>query len=108
MVFVFQFGFETPQQAAANDRHGWDDESSEYFVIDAPDKQSALAWGCELAEGFVRELGGTSWHAGSFANWVESISDCPSAVTTKPVKAGERPDAAEWQHLRARWRVPRA
>ncbi|HVS39913.1 MAG TPA: hypothetical protein VMS17_30425 [Gemmataceae bacterium] len=42
MTFVFRFGYETPQQQAANPTHGWDDESSQWVVIEAPDEAAAL------------------------------------------------------------------
>jgi hypothetical protein len=58
MVFVFHFGYETPEQAAANSAHGWDGESSQWVGIDAPDEATALAWGREVAERFVRHLSG--------------------------------------------------
>jgi hypothetical protein len=79
-AFVFQFGYETPQQAGANDAHGWDDESSQWVVIDAPDEAAALARGCEIAERFVRGLGGGSWRDGNFAHWVKPLSACPWAT----------------------------
>src|SRR4051812_43636174 len=79
MVFVFRFGYESPQQAAANAAHGWDDESSQYVLIDAPDEAAALRWGREIAERFVRELGVGSWKVRNFAHWAEPLSACPWA-----------------------------
>ena len=64
-LFVFRFGYETSQVTAANEEHGWDDEFSEFVVIDAPDEEMASAWGCEVAERFVQTLGGKSWRAGT-------------------------------------------
>jgi hypothetical protein len=95
-AFVFQFGYETPQQSAANADHGWDDESSQWVVIDAPDEAAALAWGREIAERFVRERGGESWRGGNFAHWVEPLSACPWAVGRPAVAVGQFPDFAGW------------
>jgi len=43
MMFAFRFGYETPKQSSANVLQGWDDESSQWVVIDAPDESAALA-----------------------------------------------------------------
>ncbi|QDU19852.1 hypothetical protein [Urbifossiella limnaea] len=96
MAFVFRFGYESPQQSSANARAGWDDESSQWVVIDAPDEAAALAWGREVAELFVRELGGGSWQAGGFAHWVEPLGACPWAVGRPRVAVGQFPGAAGW------------
>lgn len=96
MTYVFQFGYETPQQQAANAAHGWDDESSQWLVIEATDEAAALAWGQEVAERFVRELGSGSWRAGKFAHWVEPLSVCPWATGRPPVVVGHFPEFGVW------------
>ena len=96
MAFVFRFGYETPQQKEANARSGWGDESSQWVVIDAPDEDAAIAWGREVAERFVRELGGESWQNGEFAYWVEPQSACSWAVGRPPVAIGQFPEFADW------------
>jgi hypothetical protein len=96
MTFVFRFGYEMPQQEAANAARGWDDESSQWIVIEAPDEGAALAWGREVAERFVRELGCGSWRAGSFAHWVEPPAVCPWAVGRPVVAVGQFPDFGGW------------
>lgn len=95
MVFVFFFGYESPEQTAANAAHGWDDESSQYVAIEAPNEAAALAWGREVAERFVQELGAGSWKAGGFAHWVEPLSACPWAVHRKPVVIGQFPASVD-------------
>lgn len=95
-AFVFRFGYETPRQQAANVARGWDDESSQWVVIEASDEAAALAWGREVAERFVRELGGESWWAGGFAHWVEPLAACPWAVGREPVAVGHLPDFSRW------------
>ena len=95
-VFVFRFGYESPQQVVANARHGWDDESSQWVVIDASDEAAALAWGREVAERFVQELRGGSWRAGNFAHWIEPLSACPWASVRPPVAEGQFPEFADW------------
>jgi hypothetical protein len=96
MLFVFQFGFESPDERAINQSQGIDFESSDWVLIEAPDETAALSWGCEIAEEFVQRLCGESWRAGNFAYWVELQSDCPWAVDRSPVKIGEFPDFTEW------------
>ena len=91
-LFVFRFGYETSQVTAANEEHGWDDEFSEFVVIDAPDEEMASAWGCEVAERFVQTLGGKSWRAGKFAYWVDPLSQCQWASRRPPIAVGEFPD----------------
>jgi hypothetical protein len=95
-MFVFRFGYESPEQSAANAAHGWDDESSQWVVIDAPDAAAALAWGREIAERFVQELGAGSWITGTFAHWIEPLSACPWAVGREPVVCGQFPDFSVW------------
>ena len=96
MVFVFCFGYETPRQAIANAERGWDDEDSEYVLIEAPNEAEALKWGCELAERFVQSLGGASWKAGNFAHWVELLSDCPWASERAVIGVGQFPSPDYW------------
>lgn len=77
-IFLFAFGYETPSQHLNNRANGWDDEDSEAVFIDCPDPDAALAWGCEVAEVFVRRLWkaygepGPSWKEGRFAYWIET------------------------------------
>jgi hypothetical protein len=95
-VFVFRFGFESPQQRVGNNRYGWDDESSQWVLVDAPDDAAALAWGREVAEAFVRRLGSQSWRACGYAHWVEPLSACPWAVGRPPVAVGQLPEFEAW------------
>jgi hypothetical protein len=95
-AFVFQFGYETPLQLARNEEHGWDDESSQWLVIDAPDESAALSWGCEIAERFVRKLSARSWRADRYAYWVEPLDACPWAVGRPAVPVGHMPDFTDW------------
>ena len=97
MAFVFRFGYETPALAASNAHGGWDDEFSEYVVIDAPDEAAALEWGCEVAERFVQGLSGESWRAGNFAHWIEPLSECPWATGREAVAVGQVPEFSRWE-----------
>jgi hypothetical protein len=97
MVFVFRFGYETPRQTIANAKHGWDDEDSNYVVIDAPNETEAIEWGRELAERFVHSLSGDSWKTGNFAHWVELLSECPWAAGRAVMRIGQFPPADYWQ-----------
>ena len=95
-AFVFQFGYESPVEREVNDRDGTDFESSRWVVINAPDEAAALAWGCEVAERFVRQTCGVSWRAGNFAHWVKPLSAIPEAAGRPAVAVGEYPDFAGW------------
>ncbi|HEX6641896.1 MAG TPA: hypothetical protein VF215_12335 [Thermoanaerobaculia bacterium] len=77
--FLFRFGFRGPQQWLGNVQHGWDDEDSEAFFVNADTSEEALRWGKEVAELLVRDLfekygwSGEvpSWKGDQFANWIE-------------------------------------
>jgi len=80
--YLFRFGYCTPNQWAANDAHGWDDESSAAFYVQADAAEDALAWGREVADLFVMEqfqragMGqAPSWKNADSANWIEESPD---------------------------------
>jgi hypothetical protein len=76
--FLFVFGYETPAQHRNNAARGWDDEDSHAVFIEASDRDSAVAWGREIAERLVNDLwngSGPSWKDGSFAHWIEAKAD---------------------------------
>ena len=56
--FLYIFGYETPKQRAANQLHGWDDEDSEAFFIEATTADEAHEWGCRVSQHFIRHLYG--------------------------------------------------
>lgn len=112
--FLFRFGFCTPEQWDNNKEHGWDDESSEGFFIEASSREGALAWGCEVAEslthylfqasGWNRKI--PSWKESGFAYWIEQN---PEAVLTSDVlkafpevREGDMPAFPERNIVRAR------
>jgi hypothetical protein len=105
--FVFRFGYCTPKQWAGNDEHGWDDESSGAFIVEATTEEDALRWGRKVADAFVAQLfekSGTqqpsSWTDAQFANWLDgnptaSFSD--EAIRALPtVPFGKMPQFDEW------------
>jgi hypothetical protein len=105
--FLFCFGFCTPEQLAANDLYGGDDESSECFFVTADSRESALLWGCEVAEAFWRYLfkgassgrDAPSWREARFAFWLEEDPESafPGELLRLPlVKDGEMPDFSRW------------
>jgi hypothetical protein len=96
MHFVFRFGYETQKQSASNTRHGWDDESSEWVVIDALDEATAMAWGCEIAKQFVKDVIGGNWQIGDFDFWLEPLSNCPWAVGREIMAIGQMPKFGSW------------
>lgn len=106
--YLFRFGYSTPEQWAANEKHGWDDESSAAFFVSADDEQTALEWGNTVADAFVRRLFARagwsdppSWKDAQFAAWIE---DNPEAVFSSDsqhalprIDAGQMPDFETWQ-----------
>jgi hypothetical protein len=55
-IYLYRFGFESPNQFRNNAAHGWDDEDSQGVLIEAADEASALAWGREISERFIQLL----------------------------------------------------
>ena len=96
-MYVFQFGFESPSQRAANTARGWDDESSGWVIINASDEASAIAWGREIAERFVAHIdAGVSWKEGNYAHWVDPLERCPWATDRDAIAVGQIPDFTRW------------
>lgn len=104
MRYLFRFGFESPDEFAANRDGGWDDESSEAVWIDAPSAEEALSWGRSVAERFVQKLfeianaQGYSWKTRGFANWIEDDASVLAWARTSPevlaTDYGQMPDLA--------------
>ncbi len=106
--FIYRFGYCTPMQLEANEVHGWDDESSGAFVVQAETSDAARRRGREVASAFVAwlfESGGCSqprpWTDAQFADWIE---ENPTAVFSEDdiqalpiVVVGEMPDFGEWR-----------
>ena len=76
--FLFRFGYCTPLQLAGNEAHGWDDESSGAFFVEAHSTEDALRWGREVADAYVEfqfkkegRQQDVRWLDGDFANWIE-------------------------------------
>ena len=82
MQFAFHFGYCTPAQWTANEKHGWDDECSAVLLISACDKDEAEIRGLACAEELVRRLfedecwpGETpGWRESNFAFWIEEAT----------------------------------
>lgn len=72
MPYLYVFGFCTPTQWANNEKHGWDDEDSYAFFIDAPTQADALEWGRHLSERFVSGLFERAVWDGPVPSWCES------------------------------------
>jgi hypothetical protein len=94
---------------AANNAHGWDDECSGAFFVNAESAEAATITGCEVAEQFVRQLfvkAGCkdipSWKAAEFAFWIEvkpSEVFSQEALEKLPhVNPGEIPDFSGWSY----------
>jgi hypothetical protein len=74
--FLFVFGYESPDDARAN-QSGDDAESSSAVWVEAPSEGEALEKGRVFAEEFVRSRYAKakapvipSWRAGNFAHWI--------------------------------------
>jgi hypothetical protein len=96
-VYLYRFGFESPRQFRNNLAHGWDDEDSQAFLIEAPDEAAALAWGQAISERFLRLLfrdESVSWRERRYAYWVEAPDD--SWQDQPAVVVGEFPDFGPW------------
>lgn len=96
-TFLYVFGFETPQQSRGNVIYGWDDENSEAVLIDADDEASALLWGDEIAERFIKLLfrdDQVSWRDQQFARWIEPPT--PEWTCQQHVSFGVFPDFTAW------------
>lgn len=104
--YVFRFGYCTPAQWEANRKHGWDDECSGAFVVDADNSDRAYEWGLDVAEAYVRwqfERAGwneiPSWKEAAFASWIDEdfTSEFSSELSALPrVKVGEIPTFEDW------------
>ena len=80
--YLFGFGYEGPLEMKCNDETGSDYESSVGVFIEADSETEALAWGCEIAERYMKhEHGGDpsiSWRARGYAYWIESHPETSS------------------------------
>lgn len=68
---LYFFGYETPQQFAANRENGWDDECNQV----ASSESEALRWGREISEAFVASLfrdSPVSWKQMNYAHGIEA------------------------------------
>lgn len=105
--YLFHCGYCTPAMWRSNDAHGWDDELSIAFFVNANSVEDALAWGCEVAEAFVAQLfadaGWTdipSWKAAEFARWIEPAPEQhytqAELEQLERVDVGVLPDVGRW------------
>ncbi len=95
--YLYCFGHETPNQIRNNKLFGWDDQDCQLVRIRAGSEDEAMAWGCEIAEQFMKRLfkdDEISWKKIKYGHGIESPSEClPAAVSRSPlVSFGEMPD----------------
>jgi hypothetical protein len=96
-LYLYRFGFESPRQFRHNEAHGWDDEDSQGVFIEANDEASALRWGQEISEQFIKLLfkdNGVSWRELGYAHWIEPPDK--SWAGQQQVVVGMLPDFASW------------
>lgn len=96
-TFLYCFGFESPRQSRDNAAHGWDDEDSQAVLINAEDEASALLWGTEISEQFVKLLfrdERISWRDQQFAHWIGAAAQ--QCVDQQEVSIGVFPDFTVW------------
>lgn len=102
--FAFIFGYESPDDVAANAVSG-DAEKIGFFRIIAESEDAALAWGKTLAETYVKRLFAPleqTWAAGAYAVWIEHEPDAElrEALAQAPLIAvGEDADFEETRTL---------
>jgi len=73
--YLYFFGYETPQQFAANRENGWDYEDSHAVFVVAGSESEALRWGREISETFVAGLfrdGAVSWKQMNYTHGIET------------------------------------
>jgi len=101
--YLYIFGYEAPVQRLANDKHGWDDEASYAFFIEAETTEQALLWGREVSEEFFRYVYQKSGWDGPLPSWKEDrygywIEDDPETIAqarqggSPRIAVGEIPD----------------
>ena len=106
--YLYRFGFSSPEQWAANEKHGWDDEDSEALFVVAESSEEALAWGQEVSEEFQRRMFRDagwkeplpSWKDARFACWIEEEPErqFPVEILERlpAVRVGEMPPTERW------------
>jgi len=97
-LFLYIFGYNTPDQIEAFENYGYDDEDSESVFIEAKSEAEALAWGREISREFIRRFYGARglvWDSADYANWIEAVPQrrFTSGVLarTPVVRVGEHP-----------------
>jgi hypothetical protein len=108
--YVFRFGFDTPAFAAGYLAHGWDDEGSFGFFVDAESEADAFVWGRLVANAYVKAVWDragaedeTPWIDNGFAHGIDPNPDPWWFRATPPrtpiVTFGVMPDFAlpEWK-----------
>ena len=95
-LYLFSFGFESPEERRSNELSGTDFESSWSVRIAASSSEEAIEWGRQVAETFVQKLyqnagmSERSWTAGRFAHRIEESEDRSEDVPS--VIVGEMPN----------------
>lgn len=109
MKYLFVFGYCTPTQLRNNQQHGWDDEDSYAFFVDASSEADALNWGREIADQYVRCLFERSdwngekpaWLQEGYASWIEHEPlkrfSGISLDLLPVIKHSEMPDFDQWR-----------
>jgi hypothetical protein len=97
--FLYIFGYETPRERRNNAAHGWDDEDSHGVLIEAPDADSALNWGDQIAQRYVAMLHGlpeVDWQKEGYASFIKDDRSQYVAHDWPRVSVGEYPDLQRW------------
>lgn len=56
MKEFYYFSYETPHQRKNNREHGFDDQDSFGFIIEADSREKIIEWGNQLADKFLQTL----------------------------------------------------
>lgn len=104
---MFRFGFMAPGELEGLLTHGWDGGSSHALIIVATSPEEAEAWGCDVAEWFVKELFEReawkgempSWKVDAYPYWLEEdIGELKAIIAsghTPVIEAGRYPAWSE-------------
>lgn len=95
--YFYRFGYQTPNQYKLSRSLWFEDEDSAGVFIEAADPESALAWGEEISERFIKLLFNNervSWRGTDFYCGIEEGAEWSDGIAF--VRVGEYPKYEEW------------
>lgn len=95
--YLYSFGYQTPNQHRLSRSLWFEDEDSAGIFIEADDPESALAWGEEVSERFIKILFGDdriSWRGMDFYRGITEGAEWAREAVF--VRVGEYPQYGPW------------